>query len=231
MSLNLKYPTKVQGTSSQFNTESPPLAEVVKYVFPAREKFKGLEMPELNVTWWDGGLLPPRPAELPDGEIMGRDPNGGCLLIGSKGKIMTGCYGRDPFLLPLDYDKSYNRPAPEMRRVTTSHEMDWVRACKESPASRVEASSNFAYSGPMNEMVVMGVVAVRLQDLKRELLWDGEKMEFTNISDSDEIRVIKSDRFEVIDGHPHFDTQHETIKAKAAADEYIRHTYREGWTM
>ncbi len=51
--------------------------------------------------------------------------------------------------------------------------MDWVRACKESPESRIEASSHFGYSGPMNEMVVMGVVAVRLQDLKRELLWGG----------------------------------------------------------
>lgn len=188
-------------------------------------------MPEVKVSWWDGGLLPPRPAELPDGEVMGRDTNGGCLLIGTKGKIMTGCYGREPFLLPLDYDKDYSRPTPTLRRVTTSHEMDWVRACKESPESRVEASSHFGYSGPMNEMVVMGVVAVRLQDLKRELEWDGEKMEFTNISDNDEIRVIKSDKFEVIDGHPHFDTQHETMNAKQAAAEYIRHTYRQGWSL
>lgn len=54
-------------------------------------------------------------------------------------------------------------------------------------------------------------------------------MEFTNISPEDEIRVVKSDKFEVIDGHPHFDTQHETMNALSAANEYIRHTYREGW--
>lgn len=231
MSLKLKYPTKVQGSSSLFNTESPPLAEVVKYTFPAREKFRNLEMPEVTVTWWDGGLLPPRPAELPDGETMGRDSDGGVMLIGTKGKIMAGCYGRNPFLLPLDYDKDYKRPEPEMRRITTGHEMDWVRACKESPESRTEASSYFGYSGPMNEMVVMGVVAVRLQDLKRELLWDGEKMQFTNISDNDQIRVVQSDKFEIIDGHPHFDTKHETINAKQAAEEYIRHTYRAGWSL
>lgn len=118
-----------------------------------------------------------------------------------------------------------------MRRITVGHEMDWVRACKESPESRIEASSHFGYSGPMNEMVVMGVVAVRLQDLKRELLWDGQKMQFTNISDNDEIRVVLSDKFEIIDGHPHFDTKHETINAKQAAEEYIRHTYREGWSL
>ncbi len=231
MSLKLKYPSRVQGTSSQFNTESPPLAETVQFIFPERTAHNGVAMPEVKVTWWDGGLLPPRPEELPDGVTMGRDSDGGCLLIGTKGKIMTGCYGRNPFLLPLEYDKDYKRPQPYLRRITTSHEMDWVRACKENPESRTEASSYFGYSGPMNEMVVMGVVAVRLQDLKRELEWDGEKMEFTNIGDDDQIRVIKSDKFEVIDGHPHFDTKHETMNAKQAAAEYIRHNYREGWTM
>ena len=54
----------------------------------------------------------------------------------------------------------------------------------------------------------MGVVAVRLQDLKRELIWDGENMKFLNISDTDEIKVVSSDKFEVIEGHPHFDTKH-----------------------
>lgn len=229
MSLKLKYPTKVQGSSSLFNTESPPLAETVTYKFPKRDKFQHVKMPEVKVTWWDGGLLPPRPDELPAGEIMGRDSNGGCLLIGSKGKIMTGCYGKDPFLLPLDYDKDYKRPPKQMRRVD-GHEMDWVRACKESPEYRVETSSNFGYSGPMNEMVVMGVVAVRLQDLKRELEWDGENMRFTNITDTDEIRVVKSDKFQIIDGHPHFDTQHDTMNAKQTAEEYIKHTYRAGWS-
>ncbi len=229
--LRLKYPIRVQGSSTLFNTESPPLAEVVKYVFPERPRDKKINMPEVTVTWWDGGLLPPRPEELPAGEVMGRDSNGGCLFIGSKGKIMTGCYGRNPFLLPLDYDKNYERPKPELRRVEVSHEMDWVRACKESPQNRTEASSYFGYSGPMNEMVVMGVVAVRLQDLKRELEWDGENMHFRNISDNDEIRVVLSDKFEIIDGHPHFETKHETINAKQAAEEYIRHTYRKGWSM
>ncbi|HNS47506.1 MAG TPA: gfo/Idh/MocA family oxidoreductase, partial [Bacteroidales bacterium] len=94
-----------------------------------------------------------------------------------------------------------------------------------------EASSNFGYSGPMNEMVVMGVVAVRLQDLKRELMWDGQSMRFTNIGDNDEIRVVTSDKFQIIDGHPHFDTKHATINAKQAAEEYIKHTYKEGWSL
>lgn len=229
MALKLKYPTKVQGTSTQLNTESAPHAEMVEYTFPRRDNLPKVAMPELNVTWWDGGLLPPRPEELPDGQIMG-DDGGGCLFIGTKGKIMCGTYGRKPFLLPLEMNETTPTPPQTMRRID-DHIMDWVRACKENPESRVQTSSNFNYSGPMNEMVVMGVVAVRLQDLKRELLWDGEAMEFTNIGPDDEIRVVTSDKFDVIDGHPHFDTQRTTLNAQAAAKEYIKHTYREGWTL
>jgi hypothetical protein len=145
---------------------------------------------------------------------------------------MCGVYGRDPYLIPESFESSYNKPEPYLKRVEAGHAMDWVRACKESPDAREEASSNFSYSGPLNEMVVMGVIAVRLQDLKKELEWDGQHMRFTNISDSEAVKIIKSDKFTVIDGHPHFDTQYtDPINAKAFAEELIRHNYREGWTI
>jgi len=81
----------------------------------------------------------------------------------------------------------------------------------------------------MNEIVVMGNLAVRLQDLKRRLEWDGEAMKIKNISDSDEIKVVTTDKFKVVDGHPHFDTKYATINAKTAAEEYVKRPYREGW--
>ena len=233
--LELQYPDKVQGSSTQVNTESPPRAEVVHYSFPAREK-----MPEVKVSWYDGGLLPPRPEELPDGDILGRDGNGGCIFEGSEGKLMCGCYGLKPILLPYSKMDTFKQPKKKLRRPEKetgktwgrgAHEQDWIRACKESPENRVQPSSNFDYSGPLNEMVVMGVVAVRLQDLKRELMWDGKNMKFTNISDTDKIRVVTSDKFEVIDGNPIFDTKRKTLNAKSAAEEYIKHSYRDGWSL
>ena len=233
--LQLEYPTKVQGSSTQFNTECAPLAEVVKYTFPERPKYKKVKMPEVEVTWWDGGLLPPRPEEHPVGELLGRDGGGGCMFIGTKGKIMCGVYGKNPYLLPESLEASYQKPAPSLRRVENGdkgHQMDWVRACKEGSANRLEASSHFGYSGPLNEMVVMGVLAVRLQGLKKELHWDGKNMEFTNIGDNETIRFVTSDKFDVIDGHPHFNTQYtDPVNAKAFAKELIKHHYREGWTM
>jgi hypothetical protein len=63
------------------------------------------------------------------------------------------------------------------------------------------------------------------------LKWDAENMRFTNISDSEELRIVTSDEFKVIDGHPHFDTKYARFNALEAANEYIRHTYRDGWDL
>jgi hypothetical protein len=68
-----------------------------------------------------------------------------------------------------------------------------------------------------------------LQDLKRKLEWDGENMKIKNINDSEEIRVVSSDKFTVVDGHPHFDTQYDTVNAKKAAESYVKREYQNGW--
>ena len=110
--------------------------------------------------------------------------------------------------------------------------MDWVRACKESPENRVPTASAFDEAGPFNEMVVMGVNAVRLQGLNKELEWDGEKMEFTNIGPNEEIRTVIKDGFEIHDGHPTFDkTWTDPMNAKAYSEELVKHTYRDGWSL
>ncbi len=56
-------------------------------------------MPPVTVNWFDGGLTPPRPAELQNGEPMG-DESGGYIFYGTKGKIMCGTYAQNPTLLP-----------------------------------------------------------------------------------------------------------------------------------
>jgi hypothetical protein len=55
-------------------------------------------------------------------------------------------------------------------------------------------------------------------------------MTITNIGDEEEIRVVSTDSFKVIDGDPKFDTKYKTINAKKAAEEYVKHTYRNGWS-
>ena len=231
--LKLKYPVSVQGSSTQVNTESAPIASRIKYEFPARDKLSKIELPELTMYWYDGGLMPDRPDDLEDGIMMG-DLDGGTLFIGTKGKLVTGLFGDNPILFPKSLVENYQNPPQSLPRIKNGvegHWMDWVRACKESPENRVPASSNFEYSGPLTESVVMGNLAIRLQDLKKKLLWDGQNMRITNISDNDKVRVVTSDKFTVIDGHPHFDTQRIEIPAKVSSEEWIKHTYREGWSL
>jgi len=196
--LNLKYPTLVQGSSTPVLSDSCPSAQMVRMVFSARDNMPRVAMPEVEVWWYDGGLRPVRPAGLWPGKNLQMD-GGGLIFHGTKDTLICGGYGIKPYLL------SGRRPeVPHvLREITESHQMDWVRACKEDPAHRVLSASDFSEAGPFNEMVVMGVLAVRLQHLNRELEWDGENMRFTNLPE----------------------------EAEAMAAEMIKHTYRDGWSL
>ncbi len=225
--LKLQYPTKVQGSSTLVLTDCAPHSEMVRLTFPERERFGNVNMPEVEVFWYDGGIQPMKPEGWPAGRDMNFD-GGGVLFHGTKDTLVCGCYGREPWLL------SGRTPTvqPSLRKVELSHDMDWVRACKESPENRVEAASHFGEAGPFNEMVVMGVLAVRLQALNKELEWDGENMTFTNISDSDTIKTVIEDGFQIHDGHPTFDkTWTEEMSARDFAAELIKHNYRDGWSL
>ncbi len=231
--LELGYPTKAQGNSTLLLQDCAPTAQSVKLTFPERKAKKKMKikLPEVEVNWYDGGIRP----MLPDGWPAGKNPNdsgGGVVFHGTKDKLVCGCYGVNPWLLSGRVPN-----APKFRRriannMDGGHEMDWVRACKESPENRVKTASDFSEAGPFNEMVVMGVLAVRLQNLNKELEWNGEKMEFTNLNDSEEIRTVIKDGFAIHDGHPTFKkTWTDPVPAKEFAAELIKHTYRKGWTL
>jgi len=80
-------------------------------------------------------------------------------------------------------------------------------------------------------MVLLGVLAIRLQGLNKALAWDGENMRFTNISPKEELKIVKSDDFKVVNGHPTFDKKYNTFNALESSNSYIKHNYREGWKL
>ena len=234
--LKLGYPTKAQASSTLLLNDSAPVAESVKLTFPERGKKGKMKLSEVDVHWYDGGIKP----ELPDNWPAGKDPNkygGGTFFYGTKDILHVGCYGADPELLS---GRKLNPPQTE-RRVEKelglswnegAHEADWVRACKENPESRKPCTSDFAEAGLFNEMVVMGVLAVRLQSLNKTLEWDGENMKFTNIGPDETIKTVIKDGFKIHDGHPTFNkTWTEPINAIAYSQELIKHTYRDGWSL
>jgi len=233
-SMKLNYPEKVQGSSTLINTESAPQAETVKFSFPARNNMPKVAMPAVKVYWYDGGLLPSVFEMLPEGENLMADGLGGCLFVGSKDNLICGCGGFNSRLLSgrIPQVSPYLPRIPgAIGYVDGPHEQDWIRACKESPENRIEATSNFGYSGPFNEAVLLGVMAIRLQGLNKSLIWDAENMKFSNIFATEELKIVTADEFKVIDGHPNFNTQYAKFNALECASKYIRHTYRDGWNL
>jgi hypothetical protein len=165
-----------------------------------------------------------------------KDGMGACLFVGTKDKLMCDLGGINPRLLsgrvPLVSETLRRIPGYKTGGIQDEpHAQDWIRACKESPENRIPASADFEYSGPFNEMVVMGVLAVRLQALDRILQWDGENMRFTNISDTDELPVTTTGDFTVTDGHPTFTQKQVNLNAKKTVEEFIKHNYRKGWEL
>ena len=183
--LNLGYPSEVIGSSTMLMTDACPSAQKITYRFPARPNMPRLAMPPVELNWYDGGLQPNLPIDMPEGRKF--DPNGVTVFYGTKDTMVVGTYGYDPFLV-----SGRNPQVPERCRIVKddNHHQDWIRACKETPATRVKSSSDFSESGPLNEMIVMGVAAVRLQSLNQWLKWDGENMKFTNIPANAKIRTI-----------------------------------------
>ena len=112
--------------------------------------------------------------------------------------------------------------------------MKWIGCvpAKKTLKAGVETASPFSEAGPFNEMVVMGVMAVRLQGLNKELQWNGEKMTFTNITASEKIKICTKDAFAIHDGHPTFTREYtKDMDVSTFANELIKHTYRTPWTL
>lgn len=230
--LKLEYPDSVQASSSLFTVESPPDSQFVKFEFPRRDNLPKVAMPEMTLHWYDGGMMPPRPEELPPGEMMG-DQDGGVIFYGTKGKIVCGAFNRNPKLLPDLLMSEYENIPASIRRIKDAfaggHEQDWIRACKESRENRVEASSHFGHAGPLTETVLLGVTATRLQSLNRKLLWNGRNMSFQNISYNDKLQIVSSNSFEIANGDARNVRNFATLPADQMAEEWIRHNYRNGW--
>lgn len=182
--LELGPPETVEATSTHYEpavaSETFPRASIVRYTFPARGA-----RPPVKLTWTDGRLLPPIPSELEPGRRL---PGSGALLIGDKGIIGHGSHGADGVrLLPETRMKDYKRPPQTLRRVKGTHEGDWIRAIKEGPGG-VPPKSPFEYGGALTEMVLLGVLAVRMKD--QRLVWDSKNLRFTNNDKANELLRI-----------------------------------------
>lgn len=206
--VGLTYPTSVECSvanlyeqmwTPSYHPESCPAASSMKLEFPSMNG-----KPPVKLYWMDGGLLPERPNELGADEPMG-DDGGGAIIMGTKGKMMCGTYGRNPTLLPTSKTKEANVPQT-LKRVPEGHYIQWVDACIAGYGKK-EVSSPFEYAGPLTETILMGNLALRVFQQKdasgkfsgrKKLLWDAKNMKITNYDE---------------------------------ANKYVKREYRDGWKL
>ena len=170
--LNLEHPTLIESSSTQLSKETTPLASTCHYKFPARGA-----QPSVDLFWYDGGIRPPRPDCLEPGRELPR--NGGSLLLGDDGAILSGIWSASPRIIPEKKMRDYEQPEPSIPR-SPGHHRDWINACKGGPP----ASSNFEYGARLTEIVLLGVASLRTATT---IQWDGPNMKATNAPQIDPV--------------------------------------------
>ncbi|MFO0840805.1 MAG: Gfo/Idh/MocA family oxidoreductase [Gemmataceae bacterium] len=154
------------------NAETFPIASVIYCEFPAAG-----ERPAVRMTWYDGGLMPATPAGMPPGQHL---PDNGVLYVGSKGMMYHSSHGGMPHLVPAELHHEAKKVAKTMVR-SPGHYEEWVQGCKGGP----KPASNFDYAGPLTEIVLLGVLALRAPG--RRLEWDSANLKVKNAPELDQV--------------------------------------------
>lgn len=170
--LDLKTPEWIEAFGAGgVDKEIAPVGSLYTFQFGARGK-----MPPVRFTWYDGGLMPPRPEGLEPDDQLGANGNG-ILFIGDKGMLTCPGWAGDPRLLPGTRMDQYKRPAKTLAR-SKGHHRDWIDACKGGPP----ASGNFEYGSVLSEIGLIGMVALRT---RKKIYWDGVSLKATNAPEAD----------------------------------------------
>jgi predicted dehydrogenase len=160
------HPTWIDACSSNHQcppevaNETAPVSSITRWGFPAQG-----DRAAFTLTWWDGGLKPPRPEEL---EADRKFAEGDWLLIiGDKGKML------EHRIVPEARAREVGKP-PQVLPRSPGHYVEWINACKGGPP----AGSNFVdHAAHLAEVVLLGNISIRT---KEKLYWDGENLRFTN---------------------------------------------------
>jgi predicted dehydrogenase len=159
------YDPKTQG-------DAFPRGDIITFEFPA----KGERGP-ITLVWHSGMDKIPVAKELEPGR---KPVDTGAYVYGDKGVIMYGSHGAGGVrIIPETAMQAYQRPAPTIPRAKEHHE-DWLRAIRAGG----KAGSDFSYGGPLTEIAMLGVIALKLPGTKLE--WDAANMRFTNCNEANQ---------------------------------------------
>ena len=174
--LKLEAPTRVEASSTERYAETFPSASIIHFDFPARG-----DLPPMKLTWYDGGLKPPRPDELGAGHELDAE---GLLFVGDKGTILCGFNGSNPRLLSESKggaNEETRGRGGQGQRVGGVNQRQWLDACK---GSKTRPGANFEFSAMVTESLLLGNVALRTG---KSLSWDRANLKVPNVSDAEHV--------------------------------------------
>ncbi len=193
--LNLNYPLSAEASCSTFWIDD--FVRAKKSVsFPASSKVKmEFEIEKhgnIDLNWYDGGILPDQPEGLALTEPLGAS-GGGTIIFGEKGIIIADVYSANPRLFLYNgANNSLQRKKESKTEILNGHAEEFVNACIQGGKTK----SNFSLAGKLTEIVLMGNLAVFNAQNKqsglgespaRKLYWDGKNMQVKSRPDLDYI--------------------------------------------
>jgi hypothetical protein len=144
-----------------------PKASVVRWRHPATA-----DRPAVDTFWYDGGMKPETPEELYENNEDLTDE--GMLIVGDRGKILCDFRANSPRLIPHSRHRAFEGSVGAADYDKTTPEDEWINAIKNGKKSK----GSFEEVSALAEAVTLANIALRVP--YKRLLWDKEKMEFTN---------------------------------------------------
>ena len=171
--LDLGAPATIQAETTNYDIQKDgltyPPGTRITFTFSATK-----QIGPVKLVWHDGVTKIPRPPSFGSDDKV---PGTGAIIHGDKGMIVHGSHGGgNCHLLPESLMEQYsgkNAPAQKIPRVK-GHAWDWVEAIRTGR----KAGSNFDYGGPLTQLGLLGLIALRFPG---ELLeWNDKRTRFTN---------------------------------------------------
>jgi predicted dehydrogenase len=154
----------------------PPTAESwatkarVKLTYPGTEFTAGKMV---DVWWYDGGELPPDAIRE---QVGSRWPQQGSVVVGTEGIIVLPHVSPEPFVLKQGAAVT---ALPTFDLPDRDHYGEFIDAVLKSGKGHwARCSTDFSYSGPLSESVIIGNVAARFSG--ETLEFDAQGLKFPN---------------------------------------------------
>ncbi len=147
---------------------------IVRYEFPARGN-----KPPVTLKWYEGGYKPENRPEWGLDQL----PGSGMIMVGDKKSLMTEARPEgERLLVPEEEWASFSENLPEQTipRIGTGPQLEWINAIK---GDGPEPGSNFEYAADLNEMILLGALA---QKLDTRIEYNAANMKVTNQEEFDQ---------------------------------------------